>query len=95
VTQNLSRIDDPDWRPRTAEGVEAHATEDGYILYQSDRDRVHHLNPTAAILLALCTGRNRVTEMPDLLRLAFDLASPPTEETRACLEQLVAENLIV
>jgi hypothetical protein len=93
--QDLSRIDDPNWRPRAAEGVETHEMADGYVLYQSDRDRVHYLNQTAAILLALCTGRNRVTEMPDLLRLAFDLASPPAAETRVCLEQLVAENLII
>ena len=92
--QDLSRIDDPTWRPKTALGVETHATEDGYILYQADRDRVHHLNPTAVVLLALCTGQNSVGEMPELLRLAFGLASPPTAETRACLEQFVAENLI-
>ena len=75
--------------------METHATEDGYILYQSDSDRVHHLNPTAVVLLALCTGQNSVTEMPDLLRQAFSLAAPPIEETRACLEQFVAENLVI
>ena len=93
--QDLSRIDDPNWRPRAAEGVETSEVEDGYILYQSDRDRVHHLNRTAVVLLALCTGRNRVTDMPELLQLAFNLASPPTMETGACLEQLVAEYLIL
>jgi hypothetical protein len=93
--QDLSWIDDPSWRPKVVEGVETHALADGYILYQTDRDRVHHLNPTAAILLALCTGQNRAAEMADLLRQAFDLASPPAAETRLCLEQLVAEHLIV
>jgi hypothetical protein len=92
---NASRIDDPDWRPRGADGVETDATPDGYIVYQPDRGRVHHLNQTAAILFALCTGENRVAEMPDLLRVAFNLTSPPTAETRACLEQFVAESLIV
>ena len=89
--QDLSQSKQSTWRPRAAEGVETHEVADGYILYQSDRDRVHHLNPTAAVLLALCTGRNCVTEMPELLRLAFNLASPPVAETRVCLEQLVAE----
>lgn len=93
--QDFTRIDDPTWYPRAAEGVETHEVADGYIIYQSARDRVHYLNQTAAILLALCTGQNRVTEMPDLLRLAFDLAAPPAAETRACLEQLIAEKLIV
>jgi hypothetical protein len=92
---NVSRIDDPDWRPRAADGVETDATPDGYIVYQPDRGRVHHLNQTAAILFALCTGQNRVTELPDLLRSALSLASSPAAETRACLEQFVAESLIV
>lgn len=93
--QDPFRLDDPDWRPKAVEGVETHQTEDGYILYQADGERVHHLNPTAAILLALCTGTNRVSELPGLLRSAFNLASPPTDETRACLAQFVAENLII
>lgn len=93
--QDLSRIDDPDWRPKAVEGVETHQAEDGYILYQPDGERVHQLNATAAILLALCTGTHRAAELPDLLRAAFGLASPPTAETRACLEQFVAEKLVV
>lgn len=92
--QEMSRLDDPTWCPKAVEGVETHEVADGYIIYQADRDRVHYLNHTATILLALCTGRNRVTEMPELLRLAFGLGSRPAAETRACLEQLIAENLI-
>ena len=93
--QDLSRIDDPNWRPRAAEGLETDPVADGYVLYQPDRARVHHLNRTAAVVLALCTGRNRIAEMPELLQSAFNLASPPTSETRACLERLIAEDLIV
>jgi hypothetical protein len=93
--QDASRIDDPSWRPRAAPDVETHEVEDGFILYQSDRDRVHHLNRTAAILFALCTGQNRAVEMPELLRSAFGLASPPVAEARDCLEQLAAEYLIL
>jgi hypothetical protein len=93
--QDLSRLDDPTWCPRAAEVTETNEVADGYIIYQSERDRVHYLNQTAAILLALCTGQNRVTEMPELLRLAFDLGAPPVAETRVCLEQLVAEGLVI
>jgi hypothetical protein len=93
--QDVAGLDDPSWCPKAAEGVETHEVADGYILYQSDRDRVHYLNQTAAIVLALCTGRTRVTEMPDLVRLAFGLAAPPAAEIRTCLEQLATENLIL
>lgn len=91
---SVSRLDDPDWCPMVAEGVETHAAEDGYVLYHPGLDRVHHLNATAAVVLALCTGRNRIAEMPELLRLAFNLDAPPVDETRLCLEQLAAEDLI-
>jgi hypothetical protein len=90
-----SRIDDPLWRPTAAPGVEIHQVEDGCILYQTDRDRVHHLNRTAAILFTLCTGQNGVAELQEALRLAFDLASAPAAEARGCLRQLAAEDLIV
>jgi hypothetical protein len=91
---DLSRLDEPAWYPKAVEGLETHEVADGYIIYQSDRDRVHYLNQTAAVLLALCTGKNCVTEMPDLLRSAFGLASSPAAETRDCLERLVTESLI-
>ncbi len=91
---DLLRLDEPSWFPKAVEGLETHEVVDGYIIYQSDRGRVHYLNRTAVIVLALCTGRNCVTEMPNLLRLAFGLASPPAAETRACLERLVMESLV-
>ena len=92
--QDVSLLDEPTWYPKAVEGLETHEVADGCIIYQSDRDRVHYLNHTAAVLLALCTGKNCVSEMPELLRTAFALASPPVTETRDCLERLISENLI-
>lgn len=93
--EDPSRIDNPTWCPNAAEGMEVHVVVDGYIVYQSERDRVHYLNHTAAILLALCNGKNSVTEMPELLQLAFDLAAPPIVEVRDCLDRLITEGLIL
>jgi hypothetical protein len=92
--QDSSRTNDPGWRPTTAGGIETNEVADGYIVYQPATDRVHYLNHTAAILLELCNGRNRVSEMPELIRLAFDLSSPPIEEVHECLDQLSREGLI-
>lgn len=92
--QDVFRLDDRGWYPKAADGLETHEVADGYIIYQSDRNRVHYLNQTAAVLLALCTGQNRVTEMPDLLQSAFSLDAAPEKETRDCLERLVVEGLI-
>ncbi len=92
--EDIFAPNDQGWHPRAAEGLETHEVADGYIIYQRDRDRVHYLNQTAVIVLALCTGKNCATEMPELLRSAFGLASAPVAETRDCLERLVEEGLI-
>ena len=50
--------DTPEHYPKTTQGLEINAVDDGYIVYQSERDRVHYLNQTAALILELCNGRN-------------------------------------
>lgn len=85
-----------DWRmrPRRAAGVELSEVTDGFLVYQPDRDRVHYLNPTAAILLEICDGSLAAAELPPFLAAAFSLAEPPREEVAACLAQLLAEGLL-
>jgi Coenzyme PQQ synthesis protein D (PqqD) len=68
-------------------------TADGYVVYDDQRDRVHQLNRTAALVLELCTGENTEADIARLLQNAFGLDSPPEEETQACLGQLRAEGL--
>jgi hypothetical protein len=81
--------------PQSAQGLEINAVADGYIVYQPERDRVHYLNPTAALILELCNGRNAETELPELLQSAFDLSAPPADEVKACLQTLRGEGLIL
>jgi Coenzyme PQQ synthesis protein D (PqqD) len=80
--------------PVMTAGLEINAVADGYIVYQPDRDRVHYLNQTAALVLELCNGRNAEADLPDLLRLAWELLAPPVEEVAECLENLRKEGLI-
>jgi hypothetical protein len=42
----------------------------------------------------MCNGRNAEADMPELLRLAWDLTEPPIEEVGDCLESLRKEGLI-
>jgi hypothetical protein len=77
------------------DGLEITPSSDGYIVYQQDKDRVHYLNQTAAIVLELCNGRNSTMDIPELIRDAFDLSSPPVLEVKGCLEGLQREGLIV
>jgi hypothetical protein len=81
--------------PKMAADLEINEVADGYIVYQPDRDRVHYLNQTAALVLELCNGRNAEADLPELLRMAWDLSAPPIEEVAECLETLRKEGLIV
>jgi len=81
-------------KPVMAPDLEINEVADGYIVYQPDRDRVHYFNQTAALILELCNGRNAETDLPELVRSAYDLAAPPTEEVAECLQTLRKEGLI-
>jgi hypothetical protein len=81
--------------PTSAPGLEVNAVADGYIVYQQDRDRIHYLNHTAAVVFELCNGRNTARDLPELVRLAFDLPEPPTEAVASCLEMLGQEGLVL
>ena len=81
--------------PTMAEGLDVNETDDGLIIYQESTDRVHHLNPTAAVVFELCDGTRSVEEITRLVAETFGLGDAPAVETKACLEDLARENLIV
>jgi Coenzyme PQQ synthesis protein D (PqqD) len=89
----VSGLEDPE-RPLAVEGVEVVPTSDGYVVYDEQRDRVHYLNHTAALVLEFCTGENSAEEIVRMLQLAYELAEPPEVETRECLNRLRAEGLV-
>jgi hypothetical protein len=81
-------------RPDKTAGLEINPVTDGYIIYQADRDRVHYLNQTAAIVFELCNGRNAADDLARMVQQAWQLPSPPTEEVTDCLDALRLEGLI-
>lgn len=80
--------------PLTKPGVEVVPTADGYVVYDDERDRIHYLNHTAALVLEFCTGANTEAQIAGLLQKAYELPEPPTQETRDCIETLRDEGLI-
>jgi len=80
--------------PIVALGLLINTVADGCIVYQPDRDRVHYLNQTSTLILELCNGRNAESDMPELMRLAYDLPTAPVEEVTECLVTLRREGLI-
>ena len=81
------------WRPRRAAGLETQDVDDGLIVMQRDRDRAHHLNAVAAVVLELCDGRMQ-HEIAELVGDLWDLPEPPHGEVESCLRQLHELQLI-
>jgi hypothetical protein len=75
-------------------GCETTFTADGVVIYQAAKEKIHHLNPTAAIVYRLCGEKFPVEQIIEKLQTTFALPEPPSDEVRQCIEQLLAEGLI-
>jgi hypothetical protein len=80
-------------RPKKSDGLEIDEVEDGFVIYQPDRDRVHYLNPTANLILELCDGSLTAEQIADLIAQTFEMAAPPNQEVGEALAKLEAEGL--
>ena len=76
------------------EGHEFNQVPDGYVIYQSERDRVHFLNPTAVIVYELCDGKHTVEQIGRFMQQSYSLPAPPLEEVKACLQNLLDEEIV-
>jgi len=74
--------------------LEVNQVPDGYVIYQSDRERVHFLNSSAAAIFELCDCEHTVAEIANILQIAFDLEALPSDELKTSVESLLAEGLI-
>ena len=85
-----------DWEKsfQRADGLEVTKVADGYVVYHRERDRIHYLNHTAVVILELCTGAVKASEIPPFLQEAWSLAAPPTAEVEECLGKLHAEGIV-
>jgi hypothetical protein len=86
-----------DWHAQLARapGLEINEVTDGFLVYQRDRDRVHFLNATAALVLESCDGTLAAEDLPPLVAAAFDLDAPPVDDVAACVATLLREGLLV
>lgn len=79
---------------RQATNLEVHDVPDGYIVYQTEQDRVHYLNKTAAIIFEFCDGNHGPEDIVSRVAKAFDLGPSAHNEIRAGLDSLVKEGLV-
>ncbi len=73
---------------RKAGGFEVHIVDDQCLLYHADSDRIHYLNPTAALVFELCDGNHTAGQIATLMQEAYGLPELPLDEVRCCLESL-------
>jgi coenzyme PQQ synthesis protein D (PqqD) len=77
-----------------ANNLEVHDLPDGYIVYQAERDRVHYLNQTAAVIFEFCDGKHEPDEIVAHVAKAFELSPSAHDEIRAGLDSLLKEGLV-
>src|SRR5271166_6556471 len=70
------------------EGLDIHLVEDHCVVFDSVGDRIHYLNPTAALVLELCDGNRTAAEIAALVQEAYGLAATPLDEITRCLSSL-------
>jgi FkbM family methyltransferase len=80
--------------PAKVEGLEVNVASGGMTVFQAARNRVHQLNPSAALVFDLCTGDNPLAEIIELVQKVYGLPDPPAAEVRRCLDRLYEEGLV-
>lgn len=80
--------------PRLIKGLKITPAENGYIVYDTARERVHYLNHTAGLVMDLCTGANTTDDIVSLVAEAYGLKKRPSKEIARLLKQLTGEGLV-
>ena len=81
-------------QPEPVDGLDVHEVDDGLVVYHADTDRVHYLNPTAAVVLSLADGTRSEAELAELVQAAWELDAPPLADVHECVDQLRTEGVL-
>ena len=81
--------------PKKADDLEINTVEDGYVVYQRDRDRIHYLNHTAALVFEQCDGQTAASDIPKRIKELFGLPEAPEKEVKECLDSMFKEQILV
>lgn len=79
--------------PKRVSGLDVTPVEDGFLIYQASRDRVHHLNHTALLVLELCDGKSSAESIAEALTQAYGWRGDVLGSVRDVLERARAEGL--
>lgn len=81
-------------RPRAVDGLEVTEVKDGLVVYDPERDRVHYLNVSAAVIFTFCDGgRDRQSIVEAAMKVfGADVISP--HDVEACIAQLEDQRVL-
>jgi hypothetical protein len=78
-----------------AENLDVNEVPDGYVIYQTEADRVHYLNKTAAIVFELCDGARGPGDIVARVSKMFEVEGNADDEIEACVQSLLKEGLVL
>lgn len=81
--------------PKPTPDMEIIASDEGFVVHDADRNVIHYLNQTAAVVLSLCDGERTVDEIASLLQRQFGLAEPPRADVAAAVVALREQGVVV
>lgn len=80
--------------PKAKPKLDISETEEGYVVFQPELDRVHYLNHSAVLVLELCDGTHSGAEIAALVQQAYSLSEPPTAKVNELLGSLSQQGLL-
>ena len=83
-----------DGRYAKTSGLEVNEVPDGYVVYHASKDKVHFLNPVAAVIFELCDGNHTTADIRSILVDGYDLPAFPDQEFETALGNMLTEGLI-
>lgn len=81
-------------RPSACASIRISTVHDGYIAYDTGRDVIHHLNPTASLIFELCDGRRSVSEIAEAAGRILGKSSEYFDDVEQWLARAAVRGLV-
>ena len=94
-TRRLTGATNDMGNPKHFPGLEISQSDDGCVISRPGQDRIHFLNPTAVLILELCTGENTPEQIVELVKSVYELSEAPVDDVYAVLNQLSDAGLLI
>ncbi len=77
------------------DGLEVQVVGNRVVAFEMVSNRLHYLNPTAALILELCDGNRSAEELARLVQDAYGLEQAPVDEVVKGLATLRKSGIVV